>query len=106
MLASTRLKLRTTSQASRGVSQNCTKGKLQIRHAHKRVLGIRREDPQRIWERRCPLTPEAVERLVNEHNVEVLVQPCDRRIFKTEEFVKVSENISPVNVLVSLMSAK
>lgn len=55
------------------------------------VLGIRREDPARIWERRCPLTPEAVERLVHEDGVEVLVQPCERRVFKTEEFLKVSK---------------
>lgn len=53
------------------------------------VIGIRREDPHRIWERRCPLTPEAVERLVHEDGFDVLVQPCERRVFKNEEFVKV-----------------
>lgn len=63
------------------------------------VLGIRREDPARIWERRCPLTPEAVERLVHEEGVEVLVQPCERRVFKTEEFVKVSKNICLVSAI-------
>lgn len=53
------------------------------------VIGIRREDPQRLWERRSPLTPEAVERLVNEDGFSVLVQPCERRVFKTDDFVQV-----------------
>ena len=57
--------------------------------ARRPVLGIRREDPERIWERRCPLSPEAVEKLVHEDGVEVLVQPCERRVWKNEEFVKV-----------------
>lgn len=58
-------------------------------HTPRIVIGIRREDPQRIWERRCPLTPEVVEELIQEDDVEVLVQPCERRIFKAEEFIKV-----------------
>lgn len=53
------------------------------------TLGIRREDPQRTWERRCPLTPDAVECLIREEKVEVLVQPCERRVFSVEEFTKV-----------------
>ena len=104
MLASTRLRLRSARHGASRKSENGSNvgssGRIHVRHAHnKRVLGIRREDPQRIWERRCPLTPEAVERLVNEHNVEVLVQPCDRRIFKTEDFVKVSIETNTTNVL-------
>jgi alpha-aminoadipic semialdehyde synthase len=53
------------------------------------TIGIRREDPGRIWERRCPLTPEAVEVLVKKEGVSVLVQDCDRRVFGVGEFVKV-----------------
>lgn len=73
---------------------NVTAGPSRVRRVHTRrvgsgILGIRREDPQRIWERRCPLTPEAVERLVQEDGIEVLVQPCERRVFRTEDFVKV-----------------
>ena len=55
----------------------------------KLTLGIRREDPLRIWERRCPLTPDAVHELVHEHGVDVLVQPCDRRVFTSNDFLKV-----------------
>ncbi|KAL5513968.1 hypothetical protein ACEPAG_2729 [Sanghuangporus baumii] len=59
------------------------------------IVGIRREDPQRIWERRSPLTPGAVERLVNEHGVDVLVQPCERRVWKDEDFLKAGARIHP-----------
>ena len=53
------------------------------------TIGIRREDPARIWERRCPLTPAAVQALVQQDGVRVLVQDCDRRVFAVEEYVKV-----------------
>lgn len=60
------------------------------------TIGIRREDPARIWERRCPITPDAVELLVRKENVKVLVQDCDRRIFPITEFVKVCNLPSPL----------
>ncbi|KAH8111628.1 Saccharopine dehydrogenase-domain-containing protein [Phellopilus nigrolimitatus] len=83
--------------------------KTHARHAHARsgrvVIGVRREDPQRIWERRCPLTPEAVERLVHD-GFDVLVQPCERRIFKTEEFVKAGAKthgtLAPAHILLGI----
>jgi alpha-aminoadipic semialdehyde synthase len=53
------------------------------------TIGIRREDPERIWERRCPLTPDAVHELVKKENIQVLIQDCDRRVFPMAEFVKV-----------------
>ena len=55
----------------------------------KLTIGIRRENPTRIWERRCPLTPDAVESLVHEENVDVLIQDCDRRVFPVQHYVKV-----------------
>lgn len=58
-------------------------------HHGRVVIGIRREDPLRVWERRCPLTPAAVEQLVQEEDVEILVQPCERRVFTMDEFLKV-----------------
>lgn len=57
----------------------------------KLTIGIRRENPSRIWERRCPLTPDVVESLVNEENVDVLIQDCDRRVFPVHQFVKVRD---------------
>ncbi|KAF7291646.1 hypothetical protein HMN09_01255800 [Mycena chlorophos] len=52
------------------------------------ILGLRREDPTRIWERRTPLTPDAVRRLVEQQRVQVQVQPCDRRVFRDHEYVQ------------------
>lgn len=59
------------------------------RHSPALTIGIRREDPLRVWERRCPLTPDAVKFLVEEQNVNVLVQPCERRIYPMNDFIKV-----------------
>lgn len=53
------------------------------------TIGIRREDPGRLWERRCPITPDAIRELVQDAGVKVLVQDCDRRIWTREEFIKV-----------------
>ncbi|KAF8903416.1 Saccharopine dehydrogenase-domain-containing protein [Mucidula mucida] len=57
------------------------------------VVGIRREDPTRIWERRCPLTPDAVHELVSKEGVQVHVEHCDRRIFPDSEFIRAGANI-------------
>jgi len=54
------------------------------------VVGIRREDPSRIWERRCPVTPDEVAQLVQHLDVDVLIQDCDRRVFPTDQFIRVS----------------
>jgi alpha-aminoadipic semialdehyde synthase len=51
-----------------------------------RTIGICREVYSK-WERRCPLTPSHVARLVNEHGMRVLVQPSAKRIFADQEFV-------------------
>ena len=53
------------------------------------TIGIRREDPGRIWERRVPLTPDAVAELVSRDHVRVLVQECERRVFPLEEYIRV-----------------
>lgn len=58
------------------------------------TIGIRREDPARLWERRVPLTPQAVATLVRDSNVEVVVQSCDRRVFKDSEYEAVSFPVS------------
>ena len=53
------------------------------------TIGIRREDPERIWERRAPLTPDAVAELVGRGDVRVLIQECERRVFPVDEYVRV-----------------
>ena len=76
--AATRLSPR---HISRYYSNATGKGKL--------TIGIRREDPERIWERRCPLTPEAVRELIKDEDVDVLVQPCERRVWTGQELLQV-----------------
>lgn len=62
--------------------------RLQSTAAAKRaVVGIRLEDKNR-WERRVPLTPAHVQRLVD-NGVRVLVQTSTRRVFPDEEFRRV-----------------
>lgn len=57
------------------------------------TLGIRREDPKRIWERRVPLTPEAVETLIKDgDDVEVEVESCERRCFPNDSYTKVGSS--------------
>jgi hypothetical protein len=56
------------------------------------TIGIRREDPARIWERRAPLTPDAVAELVSRDDVRVLIQECERRVFPVDEYVRVRTN--------------
>ncbi|TFK35818.1 Saccharopine dehydrogenase-domain-containing protein [Crucibulum laeve] len=82
-----------------------------IRHIHQAArrpvtLGIRREDPKRIWERRVPLTPDAVNHLIAKKNVEVLIEHCDRRIFRTEEYVKagakVADTLKPAHITIGI----
>jgi alpha-aminoadipic semialdehyde synthase len=53
------------------------------------TIGIRREDPVRIWERRAPLTPDAVAELVSRGDVRVLIQECERRVFPVDEYIRV-----------------
>ncbi|KAI0739481.1 Saccharopine dehydrogenase-domain-containing protein [Daedaleopsis nitida] len=72
----------------------------------KLTIGIRREDPLRIWERRCPLTPDAVHDLVHKDGVEVLVQPCERRVFTSNDFLKAGaklhSSLQPAHILVGI----
>ena len=56
-------------------------------------LGIRREDKNE-WERRAPLAPDAVSRLVAQ-GVEVLVEPSPRRIFTDLEYARAGARIAP-----------
>jgi len=51
------------------------------------TIGIRREDKNE-WERRAPLTPTQVERLVMGHEIPIAVQPSTTRIYKDDEYVR------------------
>jgi len=63
------------------------------------TVGIRREDATRIWERRAPLTPDAVYSLIAEKDVNVHVEHCDRRAFSDTEYIKVCCSLPPVHLL-------
>jgi alpha-aminoadipic semialdehyde synthase len=61
------------------------------------TLGIRREDPKRIWERRVPLTPSAVSQLLQERvgNINIQVESCTRRCYGDEEYQQTGAEIVP-----------
>ncbi|KAJ3196917.1 hypothetical protein HK101_007282 [Irineochytrium annulatum] len=68
-------------------------------------LGIRREDKNR-WERRVPLVPDHVERLVKELGVKVIVQPSSKRVIPDEKYAEVgaviSEDLSKADVIIGV----
>ncbi len=68
----------------------------------KYMIGIRREDKNK-WERRVPLTPEHVRELIQDHSIEVWLQPSPIRIFSDEEYIqagaKIEEDLSPCPVV-------
>ena len=67
-------------------------GKTPVRHACSKAtvtIGLRQEDPERVWERRSPLTPAAVADLVAKDSVRVLVQECDKRVFPLDDYIHV-----------------
>ncbi len=60
------------------------------------TIGIRREDPSRIWERRAPLTPQDVRDLLSRSaGLQVHVEPCHRRIFRDDEYTAAGARITP-----------
>ncbi|KAI8847219.1 Saccharopine dehydrogenase-domain-containing protein [Chytridium lagenaria] len=68
-------------------------------------LGIRREDKNR-WERRVPLVPDHVERLVKELGVKVIVQPSTKRVIPDEKYLEVGaevkEDLSEADIIVGV----
>jgi saccharopine dehydrogenase (NAD+, L-lysine-forming) len=58
----------------------------------KPTIGIRREDKS-IWERRVPLIPEHASELVDDHDITVIVQPSDIRVFHEEEYIAVGAEV-------------
>lgn len=68
-------------------------------------IGIRRESKNR-WERRSPLTPEHIRRLVNDHDIEFSVQPSDLRSFSTESYeeagARIDEEMNEVDIILGI----
>lgn len=57
------------------------------------TLGIRREDPKRVWERRTPLTPDAVRSLLSDKDIRVEVETCRRRCFTDEQYANAGAQV-------------
>ncbi|KAF8888387.1 Saccharopine dehydrogenase-domain-containing protein [Gymnopilus junonius] len=58
-------------------------------------IGMRAEDAQRIWERRAPLTPQAVYQLTSSGRATVEVVSSSKRIFHDMEYRKAGAEIVP-----------
>jgi alpha-aminoadipic semialdehyde synthase len=58
-------------------------------------IGIRAETKNR-WERRVPLIPNDVKKLVDETGIQVFVESSNKRVFTDDEYIKVNlfSNIS------------
>lgn len=71
----------------------------------KAVIGLRGED-KNPWERRVPIIPEHVARLVKDHGIEVLVQKSGLRAIQAEEYVqvgaKIVEDLSPCGTVFAI----
>jgi hypothetical protein len=68
-------------------------------------IGIRREGKNR-WERRVPLVPDQVERLVKELGVTVYIQPSTKRVIPNEKYVQagaiVTEDLSAADIIMGV----
>lgn len=70
-----------------------------------RCVGIRREDKS-VWERRVPVTPSVARQLLQEHGIQVVVQPSSVRAFSAAEFEEagavVQESLSDCPVVLGI----
>ena len=69
------------------------------------IIGIRHEDKY-LLERRAPLTPRHVARLVSEHHLQIIVQDSDKRVFSDDEYrkagAKVVADLKAANIIVGI----
>ena len=56
-------------------------------------IGIRHEDKYKL-ERRAPLTPKHVARLVKQKKLDIIVQTSDKRVFTDEEYIQAGAKIA------------
>ena len=71
----------------------------------KTLIGIRRED-KNPWEKRAPLIPSHVREIIQNHPVEIRVQPSSIRIFPDEDYLRegarVEEDITPCSIIFAI----
>lgn len=75
----------------------------------KNTLGIVRETKNE-WERRVPLTPQDLGKLITELNIDVKIQSSDLRIFSEKKYqsigAKIDEDISDRDVIIGIKEIK
>jgi alpha-aminoadipic semialdehyde synthase len=71
----------------------------------KTLIGIRSED-KNPWERRAPLIPTHVREIIQNHPVDIWIQPSSTRIFTDQDYAqegaKVEENLAPCSIIFAL----
>jgi alpha-aminoadipic semialdehyde synthase len=56
-------------------------------------IGIRREDKS-VWERRVPITPQGVRNLIANHELQVVVQSSENRVFSDDKYAAAGATVS------------
>ena len=68
----------------------------------KSTIGIRREDKS-VWERRVPITPQDARDLQADHDLKVIAQTSEIRVFDSDEYLQagiaVREDLSPASTI-------
>ena len=71
----------------------------------KTLIGIRRED-KNPWERRVPLIPAHVREIIQNHPLEIWLQPSSIRIFQDKEYLRegarVEEDLAPCSIIFAI----
>ena len=72
-------------------------------------IGIVRETKS-IWERRTPLIPSDIEKLISSYPVDFYIQPSEKRIFSEEEYINagaiIQEDISNCSIIIGIKEVK
>ncbi|MFH1121354.1 MAG: bifunctional lysine ketoglutarate reductase /saccharopine dehydrogenase family protein [Bacteroidota bacterium] len=70
-----------------------------------KFIGIRHEDKY-LMERRAPLTPRHVERLINSKQLDIIVQSSPKRVFTDQEFMdagaRIADNLDDCSVILGV----
>ena len=70
-----------------------------------KLIGIRRED-KNIWERRVPLIPKHIKKMKEEHSINFIVQPFERRTFSDDAYreagAEINEDLSRCPIIMAV----
>ena len=72
-------------------------------------IGILRETKS-IWERRTPLIPSDIKKLISKYSVNFYIQPSEKRIFTNDEYVEagaiIEEDLSNCSIIIGIKEVK